>query len=138
MLLTFLLVLPAKAPEETDINQVASSTASKVGIDDMLIVNSPAPDALIKSPLAVTGKARGTWFFEASAPVKILDADGNELGIVPAQAEGNWMTTDFVNFSASLDFKTPATATGILVFMKDNPSGLPQYDMKFEMPVRFK
>lgn len=146
LLLVFLIVVPAKAPAEKNINLVVPSASPvvsptsppEIGIPDLLVVTYPLTGTMVKSPLVITGRARGSWFFEASAPVRILDAHGKELGVVPAQTEGNWMTTDFVNFSAILSFKTPTTATGTLVFEKDNPSGLPQNDKKFEMIVRFK
>src|SRR3989338_525403 len=86
----------------------------------MIRVTSPQPNAVVKSPLTVKGEARGNWYFEASFPVKLLDANGNQLAIIPAQAQGEWMTTNFVPFQGTLTFSTPTTATGTLVFEKDN------------------
>ena len=103
----------------------------------MLGVTSPQPNAVVKSPLTVKGEARGNWYFEASFPVKLLDANGNQLAIIPAQAQGEWMTTNFVPFQGTLTFSTPTTATGTLVFEKDNPSGLPEHDDSYSIPVRF-
>ena len=136
ILLALLIIVPANAPTSPGVNPPAP--LAEVGIPDVLKINSPKPNTVITSPLMVAGTARGTWFFEASFPVKIFDSTGYELGVVPAQAKGDWMTTDFVNFSAVLSFNTPTTATGTLVFEKDNPSGLPQNAQKFEMPVKFK
>ena len=109
-------------------------------------VISPAAHTRITSPLTVTGEARGTWYFEASFPVELLDAnhheilnaDGNAVASVPAQAQGEWMTENFVPFIATLDFTPPATDTGFLVLKKDNPSGLPEHDAQVEIPVRFR
>ena len=47
------------------------------------------------------------------------------------------MTADFVPFEAKLEFQKPATGTGTLTFQKDNPSGLPEHDDAFQIPVRF-
>jgi hypothetical protein len=69
--------------------------------------------------------------------VKLLDANGTQLALKPAQAQGDWMTTDFVPFSVTLTYPTPATATGTLVLMRDNPSGLPQNDDYLVIPVTF-
>lgn len=102
-----------------------------------IIVDSPAPNAIVHSPLTVSGKARGTWYFEASFPVRLLDDAGNELTVVPAQAQGEWMTEDFVPFSVTLTFMTMAKS-GTLVLQKDNPSGLPEYDKSVEIPVKFQ
>ena len=112
----------------------AATPASK---DDLIVVTAPLPNAEVASPLTVTGRARGNWYFEADFPVKILDANGRQLGIVPAHAEGEWMTTEYVPFSATLPFETPTTATGTLVLEKDNPSGLPEHANELRIPIRF-
>lgn len=106
-------------------------------ISGLIKLDEPKSDQSVKSPLIVTGQARGNWYFEASFPVKILDANGVELGVVPAQAQGEWMTENFVPFKAVLNFKKPTTPTGVLVLMKDNPSGLAQNDAELRIPVEF-
>lgn len=104
---------------------------------DLIKVSSPLANASVGSPLKVTGTARGTWYFEASFPVKLLDSNGKELAAVPAQAKGDWMTTDFVPFEATLTFAKPTTSTGTLVLHKDNPSGDPAKDDSISIPVTF-
>lgn len=95
------------------------------------------PEAVIKSPMEITGEARGSWYFEASFPIKIYDANGKLLGTAIARAESDWMTEDFVPFKTTLTFSTPTTTTGQLVFRKDNPSGLTENDAEFTIPVKF-
>ena len=112
----------------------SSSVPSPMHAD--IRVTQPTAGALITSPLTVRGEARGTWYFEASFPVRLLDAQGKSIAVTPAQAQGDWMTTDFVPFEALLTF-TIASRTGTLVLEKDNPSGLPQYDASITIPVRF-
>ena len=104
---------------------------------DLIKVFSPRAEAVISSPLEVTGEARGTWYFEASFPVYLYDANGQELAVTPAQAQGEWMTTEFVPFRATMEFETNAKE-GFLVFQKDNPSDLRELDDEFRIPVRFK
>lgn len=104
---------------------------------DLVTVSNVAPGDQVSSPLKIDGRARGYWYFEASFPVELLDADGNQLAIKPAQAQGEWMTEDFVPFSVTLTFPTPATATGTLMLRKDNPSGLPENDDWLAIPVTF-
>ena len=136
---TLVLVLPGKAPTREGVGGLEPAVRPAIaGIPGLLEVATPKPGELAVSPLRLSGRARGTWYFEASFPVRILDANGNELGVVPAQAMEEWMTEEFVPFAALLDFKVSPTATGSLVFKKDNPSGLPEHDRKFEMPVRFR
>ena len=43
--------------------------------DDTVVVDIPEIDAQVSSPLTVSGRARGTWYFEASFPVQLLDTD---------------------------------------------------------------
>jgi hypothetical protein len=106
--------------------------------DDTIHVTAPVADAVIARPLVVEGEARGSWYFEASFPVILLDGNGEELAKGPAQATGDWMTDEFVPFSLTLSYEAPTTDTGVLVLMKDNPSGLPENDRSLKIPVRFK
>lgn len=108
------------------------------GETDMLQDVSVHAGDLVASPLTIEGQARGNWYFEASFPARIIDADGNVLAAVPAQAQGEWMTTDYVPFKATLEFSAPSTATGTLELAKDNPSGLPEKDDALRIPIRFK
>lgn len=104
---------------------------------DLITVDDVAPGDTVASPLTVTGRARGTWYFEASFPAQVLDANGNVLATQPAQAQSDWMTTDFVPYTVTLTYPTPATATGTLMLRKDNPSGEPQFDDWLAIPIVF-
>lgn len=105
---------------------------------DLIKIDSPRPNTVVASPLQVTGQARGTWYFEAVFPVKLLDADGNVLAQGQGQAQSDWMTENFVPFKATLEFTAPTTGTGTLVLEKDNPSGLPQNADSLIVPVKFR
>lgn len=102
-----------------------------------LKIETPAPNATIGSPAIIRGMARG-WMFEAVFPVKIVDANGKVLGEGPATAIGDWMTADFVPFTATIPFATPTTQTGSIILSKDNPSGLPENDDSFKYKITFK
>lgn len=91
----------------------------------------------IMSPLTVTGQARGTWYFEASFPIKVIDDAGRQLGTGIAQAEGDWMTEEFVPFTGKINFVKSTSTQGTIVFEKDNPSGLKMYDESLSIPVSF-
>ena len=106
--------------------------------NDTISVMAPTINGEVSSPLKVTGQARGTWYFEASFPVSLLDANGKVLAQTPAHAQGEWMTQDFVPFTATLTFKKPVTETGTLVLEKDNPSGLAEYAAEIQIPIRFQ
>lgn len=104
---------------------------------DVIRVVSPVPNTLVASPLSIVGEARGTWFFEASFPVRVVDANGVTLGTGIAQAAGEWMTMDFVPFTVIINFTASTTPTGTLVLEKDNPSGLPANDDSLTFPIWF-
>ncbi len=99
---------------------------------------NPKVNQIVTSPLEIQGEARGTWYFEASFPVKLLDGNGNEIASGIASAQSDWMTENFVPFKLKLVFNKPTTATGTLVLIKDNPSGLPQNDAQVSFPIRFQ
>ncbi|OGM89424.1 hypothetical protein A3J77_01950 [Candidatus Wolfebacteria bacterium RBG_13_41_7] len=109
---------------------------------DLIIIDNPRPNQIIESPIIIEGQARGNWFFEASFPIKLFDADGNQIAMAIAQANppagGDWMTTDFVPFKAILGFASPETSSGVLILEKDNPSGLPQSADQLRVPVKFE
>jgi len=116
---------------------------------DLIVLDSPRPNQTITSPLTVTGKARGYWFFEASFPVVLVDWDGRIIaqGIATAKDDpdatdgAGWMTEEFVAFEAKLEFAADPNAysnRGALILQKDNPSGLPQNDDALEVPVVIK
>lgn len=107
-------------------------------ISDLIKVSTPTEDAVVMSPLIIEGEARGTWYFEASFPIRIYDAHNVLLGTTVAQAQSDWMTENFVPFKATLTFSKSTTSTGTLVFEKDNPSGLPEHANEFRMPIRFE
>jgi len=114
----------------------------------MGIINSVVPTPIkieqpksmigVTSPLQIRGHAPGGWYFEASFPVTLLDTKGAVLSQAPAQAQGEWMTTDTVPFEATLVFPSqPVGSKGRLVFAKDNPSDLPANDASYSMVVTF-
>jgi len=113
------------------------------GIPDLIVIESPVPEAIIASPLEVKGKARGTWYFEATFPIVLTDWDGKIIAQGYATAKEDWMTEEFVPFTGTLEFTNPSweaefSKRGSLIFKKDNPSGLPEYDNSYEMTVWFE
>ena len=101
-----------------------------------IIVTSPQSNQIITSPLSIEGKAKGSWYFEAVAPVRLLDDKGNVLASGQIQTQGDWMTSDYVPFKAELTFSYNATTSGALLFHNDNPSGLPENDKEFNVSVQ--
>lgn len=106
-------------------------------------VTSPLPNTFVTSPLTVTGEAAG-WYFEGSFPVTLVNWDGLIIAEGVATAQGDWMTSEFVPFVATLTFASPYKdgdqdfmKRGALILKKDNPSGLPENDESKEISVSF-
>ncbi len=123
--------------QEQPLEQNTSKFTSLKGIE--IFLDNPVENQKVTSPLKITGKAPGNWFFEASAPVIITNWDGLIIGESYIQAQGEWMTTDYVSFEGTLEFtNTEYGDYGFIIFKKDNPSGEPQFDDAVEFKVMFK
>ncbi|MHB8652054.1 MAG: Gmad2 immunoglobulin-like domain-containing protein [Minisyncoccota bacterium] len=134
----FVFVRTAAAPAPHSFPQVPStSTTTPLVLGDTFPKVTSSLYAST-SPLVVLGEARGTWYFEASFPVLLLDGNGVEIAHAPAQAQGDWMTEGIVPFKAVLTFKMPTTTDGTLVLKKDNPSGISKNDAEVRVPIVFK
>jgi hypothetical protein len=127
-------VLPT-SPNEVVVED--HSFTSLKGVE--IFVDSISEGSLVKSPLKITGRAPGNWFFEASAPVTLTNWDGVVLANSYMTAQGEWMTTDYVPFEGEIDFSnTNYGDYGFLILKKDNPSGMPENDDSIEIKVLFK
>lgn len=100
-------------------------------------LSAPLPDSIVTSPLEVTGKATGGWYFEGSFPILLTDDAGNVIRNEHVTAQGEWMTPELVEFAGEIAFQTIAEK-GYLILRKDNPSGIPENDMELKVPVRFQ
>ncbi|MFT5832173.1 MAG: hypothetical protein ACI9SY_000556 [Candidatus Paceibacteria bacterium] len=135
----------AEAPMlDAIVNDSEVSPTQLVAMAADITVNTPTINMLISSPLTLSGEAKGTWYFEASAPVELLDWAGVVIATGFVTATGDWMTVDFVPFTGTLVFTSPYTPgdpvawkQGSLVFKKDNPSGEPQNDDQIIIPIQF-
>ncbi|OGZ42072.1 MAG: hypothetical protein A3C80_01490 [Candidatus Ryanbacteria bacterium RIFCSPHIGHO2_02_FULL_45_43] len=128
-------------------SDLAGHIASK---RDLVVVHDPRPLFAITSPLTVRGQARGTWYFEGTFPIMLVDWDGKIIAqsyasalLNPNDPTSTWMTEDFVPFEGTIEFQDPSwdadfSRRGTLIFQKDNPSGLPEYDDALEIPILFK
>ena len=106
--------------------------------DDLIVVDTPRPGSQVASPLIVKGKARGSWYFEGSFPITLTDWDGKIIAEGYATAQGEWMTTEYVPFTASIKYELPADTPyrrGFLILRKDNPSDDPALDNSLELQI---
>lgn len=115
-----------------------------VSKQDVIRVSTPDLGATIDSPVTITGEARGYWFFEASFPIALVNRSGQTIAEGIATAEGDWMTEDFVPFSATINFRSPYLSGdpqfmshGAIVLIRDNPSDLPENDDQLFIPIQY-
>lgn len=124
--------LPTLAPEV--------KPAEKAG---RIVVTTPLPETNVgSSPVTIKGRAVGNWFFEASAPVDIVNWDGLIIGsgYVMVDEGYSWMTTDMVPFTGTVSYDATKLAPykyGWIIMKKDNPSGEPQFDEALEFKILF-
>jgi len=128
----------------TDVAEAPTTQATSTTETELLILDTPTAESTITSPLTISGKARGYWFFEASFPITLTNWDGLIIAEGIAQAQGDWMTEDYVPFTATLEYTSPYHTgdpdfmkRGTLILHKDNPSGLPEHDAAKEITVWF-
>ncbi len=120
----------------TDEPQPTTAYTSEGG--KSIIVSHPSSGSQVTSPLVVKGTVPGSWSFEASFPIHLLDANRQLITTAPATLTGDWMTESQVPFSAQLEFSDPETSTGYLIIEKSNPSDLAANADRVEIPIRFK
>lgn len=144
MLIIFRTDKPAVTPDKSPESQSPTAQTDeevekeiKTQKSDLIRIENLKSGDEISSPLEISGKARGGWYFEASFPIIIVDENGKELGVAIATAEGDWMTEELVPFTATLNFDPGESKEGKIIFQKDNPSGLPEFDDSLEIPVKF-
>jgi hypothetical protein len=140
----FWLIIRHPVKEITPVNSIPTKDVllpdqPKAQKDDLISVDMPLPDAQVSSPLIIKGQARGNWFFEGSFPITLTNWDGLIIAQGHATAQGDWMKTEYVPFTASIDYTLPAGTPyrrGFLILHKDNPSGESKYDDSLELPVQ--
>jgi hypothetical protein len=127
-----------RQPERPLTKLIETPSVYKNASSDLIVVERPTPGSVLDKNFAIEGMARGTWFFEASFPVNVVDKFGNILVATPAQTKADWMTQNFVPFR--VDIKIPATYSGpaTIILRKDNPSGLPEHDASVSFNVFIK
>ncbi|MDD5098986.1 MAG: Gmad2 immunoglobulin-like domain-containing protein, partial [Candidatus Colwellbacteria bacterium] len=102
---------------------------------DIIRVFSPLVNEPVSaSPVKIEGEIRGFWFFEGSFPVEITDKNRNRIGSGIARAKEEWMTEEFVPFSAEIKIDKNYSGGASIIFKKDNPSGLPENEDRVAMP----
>ncbi len=128
-----LIAIPAPASPVTGTFTSPAATSTQP-LSGRVIVKLPISGSAVPKVFTVAGSAPGPWYFEASFPIKVVDADNNFIGQGIAQAQGDWMTVDSVDFIATVTV-TGYTGPATIVLLRDNPSGMPENDDSISVPI---
>lgn len=135
--LPFMPSAPAQVPQaQHNPTSTPAPTATYHNADaNMIIVDAPTPGASVGKTFAVSGRARGNWYFEATFSVDVVSSTGTRLVRSPVQAQGAWMTTEFVPFSTTIAIPGAYEGPATVVLRNDNASGLPENDKSVSIPI---
>lgn len=129
--------LPAQCTDANGVKYVQPIGTYQDNLDDIYI-ERPLLGEQISSPVTISGRARGTWFFEAEFLVELKDDTGELLAQGIARTTADWMTEELVPFSLVLTFERPlATDRGEIIFEASNPSDLSEFAKSMRYPIRF-
>lgn len=129
-------ILEGEIATSTAIAASTDITASSTEKATLALIDEPQANTVVSSPLVVKGKAPGSWYFEASFPVTLLDDKGNKIATTAASAQSDPLTENLVPYAALLEFNTTSTS-GYLLLNNDNPSGLPENSLSVKIPILF-
>ncbi len=122
--------------ELKDIEEKLEADSSSDSKNSPILLSAPMPSEIINSPYQLRGFAPGNWYFEASFPIILKSEDGFVIAETYAQAQSDWMTSEMVPFIAELNYIIDSPQEAMLIFKKDNPSGLPENDSESLYEVR--
>jgi len=100
-------------------------------------VYMPLDWEVVRSPLKISGKAHGSWYFEGQFSIRLVDPNGKILGKSIVDAKDDWMNDAMVPFESEIEFKPPLPSKGFLVFLRDDSSGI-KAPVEYRVPVLFE
>lgn len=122
----------------TNLGQIfTENIGNAIEMQDTVVVDTPKPGDSISSPVTISGRARGTYFFEGNFPVEVRSNSGEVVGRGVAETKQPWTTSEFIKFTATITFTKPFGSTGTLVLKNDNPSGDPERSIELDIPITF-
>lgn len=98
------------------------------------------PGSRVTSPLTITGEVPGNWSNEGQFTIELSYGGEDLIGVGSGTAtlSGDWQTTSYVPFSATINFTPPPDSdNGNLVIRRANPSGLPTNDDSVSLAIKF-
>lgn len=130
------VVLNEPANDNGELNDERPEDMLDYENDEGLSLDNPQEGETLSSPITIEGEATGPWYFEGSFGVKLINRDN--AGIIAdsfVTALGDWMTDESVEFSGTIEYEIEEETEALLVFESANPSGLPENQMTYTIPV---
>lgn len=103
-----------------------------------LVSFSILPGQEVSGKQVITGVLKGGYFFEANVITNILDANKKVLVKGHGTVVGDWMTSNPVSFTTTLDFTNQPKGPAFIEIHNDNASGLPENDKSILVPIVIK
>lgn len=117
---------------------LSEALISEKGIANAIVLENLKKGDLLSSPFTLKGKAKG-WYFEGSFPIEIKNNKGVSVFKGIAEAQGNWMSGEYVPFETKINFSLQVPGSlGSIILKKDNPSGLLENEDSVTLPIVFK
>ena len=111
-----------KDAQEEEIENIGGEVLSEKG-QTLYLDNIKSGDT-VQIGYEMKGQAPGSWYFEGSFPVRVLNIQGEVVSSLVASTSDDWMTENSVPFSVVIDFPLEQESAFVLQFEKSNPSGL--------------
>jgi len=129
----------ASAPEDWSATSTSdgdtSTNPSTPPLDTNVSVSSPKSGAIVSHTFTISGNAPNTWYFEAVFPIKVTTPAGDTVGTAQGRAQTDWTVEGQVPFTATVSITSSYSGPATVALLRDNPSGLPENDDSFEVPV---
>lgn len=122
-------------PQTTPVNTTTSAT---LPLSAHVSVTEPVSGGTVGKTFTVSGKAPGNWYFEASFPIMVRDSNDKVIARTHGNAQGDWMTTNLVAFTATVNIEAAYKGSATLILLRDNPSGMPENDDSVSIPIVIK
>lgn len=129
-------VVPGQT-NSTPINQTQMTATGKANVSDLVSFSIVAGQE-VSGVMNATGEIQGGYFFEANILSSILDVNKKIIRAGHGTATTDWMTSDPVSFSTTLDFTGLPKGPAFVSIHNDNPSDMRENDKEILIPVVIK
>jgi len=126
---------PSISSQASSTPQTPATSTTPTPLHERVVVSSPVSGATVGHTLTMSGEAPGNWYFEASFPIKVTTPEGDTIGTGHADAQSDWMTTEQVPFTATIELNMAYSGPATVALLRDNPSGLPENDDSIEISI---